>query len=81
MENTPGVFIRVPGFGDTSSIEYLDPALSHPGEYFAPFVESLVDKFGYVRGKSIRAAPYDFRFGPGLTFFCFFRLTHNLILK
>ena len=66
MENTPGVMTRVPNFGNTSSIEYLDPALSHPGQYFAPFVQSLVDKFGYERGLNIRAAPYDFRYGPGM---------------
>ena len=65
MENTPGVLVRVPDFGNTSSIEYLDPSLSHPGQYFAPFVQSLVDKFGYDRRMNIRAAPYDFRYGPG----------------
>ncbi len=75
MENTPGVYTRVPGFGNTSSIEYLDPALAHPGQYFAPFIGSLVEKFGYQRGFNLRAAPYDFRYGPGRlallsTFFC-----------
>eukprot|EP00794_Sanderia_malayensis_P018784 gene18784-20675_t len=64
MQNTHGVYTRIPGFGNTSSIEYLDPALSHPGQYFAPFIRSLVDKFGYKRGFNIRAAPYDFRYGP-----------------
>ena len=71
MENTPGVLTRIPGFGNTSSIEYLDPALSHPGEYFAQFVTSLVKEFGYQRGFSIRGAPYDFRYGPGMIM-CFF---------
>ena len=65
MENTPGVITRVPDFGNTSSIEYLDPVLSHPGQYFAPFVQSLVNTFGYKRGVNMRAAPYDFRYGPG----------------
>ena len=65
MENTPGVYVKIPGFGNTSSIEYLDPSLSHPGEYFAPFVQNIVDKFGYKRGVNIRGAPYDFRYGPG----------------
>jgi len=64
MENTPGVLTRIPDFGNTSSIEYLDPELSHPGQYFAPFVKSLVKQFGYQRGFNIRGAPYDFRYGP-----------------
>ena len=66
MENTPGVLTRIPDFGNTSSIEYLDPELSHPGQYFAPFVKSLVKQFGYQRGFNIRGAPYDFRYGPGM---------------
>ena len=62
--NSPGVQSRIPYFGDTKGIEYLDPSNKLVGEYFASFVQGLVDT-GYVRGKSIRAAPYDFRNTPG----------------
>ncbi|KXJ25297.1 Group XV phospholipase A2 [Exaiptasia diaphana] len=63
LNNPDGVEIRVPYFGGTEGIEYLDSTIDHPGEYFAPLVESLV-KIGYVRGKTLFGAPYDFRFAP-----------------
>lgn len=62
--NPPGVQMRVPYFGNTTGIEYLDPSTTYVGEYFGSFVQALVDT-GYERGKSIRAAPYDFRTAPG----------------
>lgn len=67
--NTPGVETRVPGWGQTDSVEYLDPSwsawiLKDVGNYFGTFVTAMVDSLGYERGKSIRAAPYDFRFAP-----------------
>ena len=65
MQNTPGVHTRIPAFGNTSSIEYLDPSLYNPGRYFAPFVDTLVKQLGYKRGITIRGAPYDFRYEPG----------------
>ena len=61
--NNCGVQIRVPGFGNTSTVEYLDPGLKAVGKYLEPFVEFFV-KLGYVRGKSIRAVPYDWRLSP-----------------
>ncbi|KAK6174414.1 hypothetical protein SNE40_017695 [Patella caerulea] len=64
--NSPGVFTRMPGFGDTYSVEWLDPdTFLHitRTSYFAPIVTSLVN-WGYVRGKSVRGAPYDFRKAP-----------------
>lgn len=64
MENTPGVTTRNPDFGNTSSIEWLDPSVHGPGIYFYPLVADLVN-LGYVRGSSLRAAPYDFRYHPG----------------
>eukprot|EP00455_Lapot_gusevi_P034321 TRINITY_DN3779_c0_g1_i2.p1 TRINITY_DN3779_c0_g1~~TRINITY_DN3779_c0_g1_i2.p1 ORF type:complete len:315 (-),score=95.04 TRINITY_DN3779_c0_g1_i2:157-1101(-) len=60
--NAPGVETRVPGFGNTSSVEQLDPSVSATS-YLAPLVQALVQA-GLVRGVSIRAAPYDFRYTP-----------------
>ena len=65
-----GVTVSVPGFGRTDTVEHLntntldpiDP--SHLLEYQHTFVEYFVQR-GYVRGKSIRAAPYDWRLAAG----------------
>ena len=62
MSNAPGVETRIPGFGVTDTIEYLDT--DHLIKYFAPVVDALVS-WGYERGVSVRAAPYDFRYAPG----------------
>uniref|UniRef100_UPI00398EC2AC phosphatidylcholine-sterol acyltransferase n=1 Tax=Pristiophorus japonicus TaxID=55135 RepID=UPI00398EC2AC len=56
--NAPGVEIRVPGFGKTYSVEYLDP-LKLAG-YLHTLVQFLVN-VGYVRDETVRAAPYDWR--------------------
>jgi len=66
--NVAGVETRVPGWGDTSSIEYLDPSwsaylLGDAGNYMHDMVKYLV-KLGYSRGSDLRGAPYDFRFAP-----------------
>lgn len=64
MINNEGVEFRVPDFGGTSSLEYLDPTLkSIDSSYFSNIIEKLTEK-GYVRGKSVYGAPYDFRKGP-----------------
>jgi lysophospholipase-3 len=59
----PGVSIRVPGFGNMSSIEYLDPSLKVVGSYFNTFVEEM-EAIGYISGVSMRGAPYDWRLAP-----------------
>lgn len=61
--NPPGVYLRVPGFGNTSSIEYVDPSQVRVSGYFNTLVSSFVS-FGYQRGVNIRGAPYDFRKAP-----------------
>ncbi len=63
--NAPGVNIRIPGFGSTSSVEYLDPDAKwfSVTQYFYSMVQHFVDK-GYTRGKDIVGAPYDWRFSP-----------------
>ena len=57
------VTVNVPGFGDTYTVADLGQN-SIRAPYFGPFIRYFVDR-GYVRGKSIRAAPYDWRLAPG----------------
>jgi lysophospholipase-3 len=61
--NSPGVQTRQPGFGNTSSVEWLDPSQFSATSYYYHIVESLI-KLGYTRNKNIRGAPYDFRKAP-----------------
>jgi lysophospholipase-3 len=56
--------IRVPGFGDTETVEELSQTGLKDFPYFKELVNYFVDR-GYERGKSIRGAPYDWRYGPG----------------
>lgn len=62
VKNAPGVETRVPGFGTTETIEYLDT--QNLIAYFKSIVDTLVS-LGYERGVSVRGAPYDFRYGTG----------------
>ena len=59
---------RVPGWGDTSSVEYLD-SNRKIGVYFGELCDFLVKELGYVRNKSLRGAPYDFRKAPSMEIF------------
>ncbi|CAO2833915.1 unnamed protein product [Amaranthus hypochondriacus] len=60
--NAPGVETRVPNFGSTQSLLYLDPNLKLISGYLAPLVKSL-EEIGYKEGKTLFGAPYDFRYG------------------
>ncbi|KAJ7966504.1 lecithin-cholesterol acyltransferase-like 1 [Quillaja saponaria] len=62
--NAPGVQTRVSHFGSTQSLLYLNPSLTlkHLTEYMAPLVDAL-EGIGYVDGKNLFGAPYDFRYG------------------
>lgn len=62
--NAPGVETRVPYFGSTEGMKYLDPCFKYITPYMSSLVKSLED-VGYVDGKSLFGAPYDFRYGPG----------------
>ncbi|XP_035211136.1 phospholipase A2 group XV-like [Stegodyphus dumicola] len=61
--NSPGVDIRVPGFGNTTSVDWLDPSEISPSSYFVNIIDILVTQ-GYTRDVDIRGAPYDFRKAP-----------------
>ncbi|XP_011178445.1 phospholipase A2 group XV [Zeugodacus cucurbitae] len=61
--NSPGVEIRVPGWGDPEVVEWIDPTHNKAGAYFKDIANMLVD-LGYERKKNIHGAPYDFRKGP-----------------
>lgn len=59
FRDRPRITVSVPGFGGTDSVEFLG---------FVPYLETFVSYFvdrGYERGKSIRAAPYDWRLAAG----------------
>ncbi|KAM7516973.1 hypothetical protein LguiA_006556 [Lonicera macranthoides] len=60
--NAPGVETRVPHFGSTQSLLYLDPHLKHITSYMEPLVKSM-EKLGYVDSETLFGAPYDFRYG------------------
>ncbi|XP_062097864.1 lecithin-cholesterol acyltransferase-like 1 [Humulus lupulus] len=60
--NAPGVQTRVPRFGSTQSLLYLDPHLKEITGYMSPLVGSL-EEIGYENGKTLFGAPYDFRYG------------------
>lgn len=61
--NSPGVDIRIPGFGETETVEYLDHSELSLTTYFHNIVEGLV-KLGYEKNVTIKGAPYDFRKAP-----------------
>lgn len=63
--NTPGVTLRVPGFGRSEVVEWLDPSVtkSLAGAYFKDVANALATK-GYKRNITLRGAPYDFRKAP-----------------
>ncbi|XP_028814120.1 phosphatidylcholine-sterol acyltransferase [Denticeps clupeoides] len=59
--NAPGVEVRVPGFGQTYPVEFLDT--NRLTGYMHTMVQHLVN-MGYVRNETVRAAPYDWRIAP-----------------
>jgi lysophospholipase III len=65
--NSPGVQIRIPGFGNSTTVEWIDPSKASPGNYFATIADTI-SSFGYERDVSLRGAPYDFRKAPSKYF-------------
>ncbi|XP_065129678.1 lysosomal phospholipase A and acyltransferase [Paramisgurnus dabryanus] len=76
-ESPPGVEVRVPGFGQTFSLEYLDPSKRSVGMYFFTIVQALVD-WGYTRDDDVRGAPYDWRKAPNENKDYFLQLQHMI---
>jgi len=54
--NLEGVEIQIPGFGETSTVEFFDASGISYSSYFAPIVKSLV-ALNYTRGLDLRGAP------------------------
>lgn len=71
--NTPGVEIRIPGWGDPEVVEWIDPTHNKAGAYFKDIANMLVS-MGYERRKNLHGAPYDFRKGPSKFFtkYCYY---------
>jgi len=61
--NNDGVETRVPGWGDTASIDCLEPSLCSATAAFKSMTDALVEA-GYVRNSTLLGAPYDFRYAP-----------------
>lgn len=66
-QNSPGVKIRVPGWGTVDTMDLVDttPVVNQYdfGYYFYNIIQALISR-GYDRTKNIYGAPYDFRKGP-----------------
>lgn len=77
--DSPGVSIQVPGFGNTDTVEFLDPGREQFTTYYYHIIERLT-KEGYIRNLSLRGAPYDFRRSPN-EFQDYFLKLKNLILE
>eukprot|EP00094_Tigriopus_californicus_P006482 TCALIF_06242-PA protein Name:"Similar to PLA2G15 Group XV phospholipase A2 (Homo sapiens)" AED:0.10 eAED:0.10 QI:0/0/0/0.8/1/1/5/0/408 len=59
----PGVETRVVGWGNVSSVEYIDPSQNGYSVYFHKIADRL-RKLGYKSDKNLYGAPYDFRKAP-----------------
>ncbi|XP_001663352.2 group XV phospholipase A2 [Aedes aegypti] len=73
--NAPGVETRIPGFGSSETVEWIDPSHASEGAYFVNIGNALVQN-GYKRDLSIRGAPYDFRKAPNENKEWFIKLKH-----
>jgi len=61
--NTPGVLIEPTDFGGVTGVAYLDYKLGIPislTSYYSSVIKSL-EEIGYVAGKNLHGAPYDWR--------------------
>lgn len=75
--NSPGVDIMVPGFGNTTTVEYVDPSQVSVTGYYNTLVNFFAAN-GYRRGYDIRGAPYDFRKSPSESPYLKWDLLHRV---
>ena len=54
--NLDGVETQIPGFGNTSTVEFFDASGFYYSSYFAQIIGNLVT-LGYTRGVNLRGAP------------------------
>lgn len=66
--NSDGVVIRIPGWGDPYVVEELRPDMPGMPHGYRDIGDMLVKDLGYIRKVSLRGAPYDFRKGPSNLF-------------
>lgn len=66
--NPEGVETRIPGWGNSEPVEWLDPSHDKTGAYFNTIADSLVKNISYQRNLSMMGAPYDFRKAPSKLF-------------
>ncbi|XP_062552058.1 phospholipase A2 group XV-like [Armigeres subalbatus] len=74
-ENSPGVETRIPGFGSSETVEWIDPSHASEGAYFVNIGNALVQN-NYKRDVSVRGAPYDFRKAPNENKEWFIKVKH-----
>lgn len=74
-QNSPGVEVRIPGFGTSETVEWIDPSHASVGAYFVNIGNALVQN-NYKRDHSIRGAPYDFRKAPNENKEWFIKMKH-----
>lgn len=66
--NPRGVDIKLPVWGNTDGIEWIDTSplkYIDNGAYFEHITKALTNR-GYIREKNLFGAPYDFRKGPSM---------------
>ncbi|CAH8832885.1 unnamed protein product [Trichobilharzia szidati] len=56
--------VEFPGWGDTWASEYLTEEKYSPSIYLKLLVDALTEDSYFIRNKTLRAAPYDFRKTP-----------------
>ena len=59
-ENTPGVELRFPDWRDAEAVEWV----TRNERGFFDDIANALSKRGYLAGKTVFGAPYDFRKGP-----------------
>lgn len=66
--NPSGVAIKLPAWGRTDGIDWIDTSPLKNidnGAYFEHITEALTNR-GYIREKNLFGAAYDFRKGPSM---------------